>query len=77
MVSGNHYLFFIGPIGSFAKRMRIVAIILSVICLIYVGAKLVEDLGNFYFDTLGFYGFLCLCFIVNLIALWRSKKTKH
>lgn len=54
--------------------MRIVAIILSVICLIYVGAKLVADIGDYYFDTAGFYLLLCLCFIVNLIALRRRKK---
>jgi len=53
--------------------VRIVAIILSVICLIYVGARLVDDLGNYYFDTTGFYLLLCLCFIVNLIALRRSR----
>ena len=56
--------------------MRIVAIILSVICLINVGAKLVDDIGNYYFDTAGFYLLLCLCFIVNLIALRRRKKAK-
>jgi len=54
--------------------MRIVAMILSVICLIYVGAKLVADIGDYYFDTAGFYLLLCLCFIVNLIALRRRKK---
>jgi len=57
--------------------MRIVAIILSVICLIYVGAKLVDDIGNYYFDTAGFYLLLCLCFIVNLIALRRSRGNKR
>ena len=53
--------------------MRIVAIILSVIGLIFVGKTLVRDLGNYYFGEAGFYLFLCLCFIVNLIALWRSR----
>jgi len=57
--------------------MRIVAIILSVICLIYVGAKLVADIGDYYFDTAGFYLLLCLCFIVNLIALRRSRGNKR
>jgi len=56
--------------------MRIVAIILSVICLIYVGARLAADIGDYYFDTTGFYLLLCLCFIVNLIALRRRKKAK-
>ena len=54
--------------------MRIVAIVLNVICLIYVGARLVADIGDYYFDTAGFYLLLCLCFIVNLIALLRRKK---
>lgn len=53
--------------------MKLVAIILSVICLIYVGAKLVADIGDYYFDTAGFYLLLCLCFIINLIALRRSR----
>ena len=53
--------------------MRIVAIILSVIGLIFVGKTLVSDIRNYYFGEAGFYFFLCLCFIVNLIALWRSR----
>ena len=53
--------------------MRIVAIILSVIGLIFAGKTLVSDIRNYYFGEAGFYFFLCLCFIVNLIALWRSK----
>ncbi len=57
--------------------MRIVAVILNVICLIYVGAKLVDDIGNYYFDTTGFYLLLCLCFIVNLIALRRSRGNRR
>jgi hypothetical protein len=54
--------------------MRIVAIILNVICLIYVAARLVADIGDYYFDTTGFYLLLCLCLIINLIALRRQKK---
>ncbi len=53
--------------------MRRVAIILSVIGLIFVGKTLVSDLGNYYFGEAGFYFFICLCFIINLIALWRSR----
>ena len=53
--------------------MRIVAIILSVIGLIFVGKTLVSDIRNYYFGEAGFYFFICLCFIVNLIALWRSR----
>ena len=53
--------------------MRIVAIVLSVISLIWVGKVLVTDLGDYYFGEAGFYFFLCLCFLVNLIALWRSR----
>ena len=53
--------------------MRIVAIVLSVIGLIWVGTVLATDLRNFYFGEAGFYFFICLCFIVNLIALWRSR----
>ena len=56
--------------------MRIVAIVLSVIGLIWVGKTLVSDLGNYYFGEAGFYFFLCMCFIVNLIALRRRKKAK-
>ena len=56
--------------------MRIVAVVLNVICLIYVVVKLAADIGDYYFDTAGFYLLLCLCFIVNLIALRRRKKAK-
>ncbi|HIJ67262.1 MAG TPA: hypothetical protein HPP87_03290 [Planctomycetes bacterium] len=52
--------------------MRIVAVILNIICLLYVGGKLVADISDYYFDTAGFYLLLCLCFIINLIALRRS-----
>ncbi len=54
--------------------VRIIAIILDIICLIYVVARLVADIDDYYFDTAGFYLLLCLCFIVNLIALRRRKK---
>jgi hypothetical protein len=56
--------------------VRIIAIILDIICLIYVVARLVADIDDYYFDTAGFYLLLCLCFIVNLIALRKRKKAR-
>ena len=53
--------------------MRFVAIVLSVIGLIFVGKTLVGDIRNYYFGEAGFYFFICLCFIINLIALKRSR----
>jgi hypothetical protein len=56
-----------------SRKMRFVAIVLSVIGLIWVGTILVSDLRNFYFGEALFYFFICLCFIINLIALKRSR----
>ena len=53
--------------------MRIVAIILSIIGLIVAGKTFVTELGNVYIREAAFYLFICVCFIVNLIALWRSR----
>jgi uncharacterized membrane protein len=62
--------------------MRIVAIIMNVICLVYAGSILVNDIREIYFGEVGFYFLICLCFIINLIALARrrikpSKKVKE
>jgi hypothetical protein len=56
--------------------MRIIAIIFNVICLVYAASILVSDIKDFYFGEAGFYFLICLCFIINLIALARKRAKK-